>query len=572
MKEMKANTGESDLIERHGQAVKRVRSLYDMHKVVFGEPENLSDLITSVREDRHFAMDFWAFVGDLSARERGDLSDDETLDVLVEAATGMDVASLPPENEPTVEQLRQLLAGVDVGLPADLPDAITAPEDELLAARKRKAKPTRPGAAVVVMTQGWATPAAGESRAKLASLDDTLVARRSIGEALSRIEQTSAQLREQLAAIDEQLVQPVTTPETEVDEPLLEAFDKPHLHEEEEDLEEQAPVVTPRQAWKESPVPPTAPIASAPLMEVEEQRRRERIEAEIFTPRPAHTLSQRGFAPPDPDDDPSIAVPLSAYAAQNEGSNRGRNVAVAAMVLLALALGGFFYARTEAGQEAMARYAPALREQYDAFVERLNVLKREATAKTESSDQVSLAPASSVDNSSQKNAPAREASALPPTAAPTPAPVEAQPVPPASAELPASVELKDRRSREAVGRARVDQSPNEPTGARLIQDSDTVRVAPGVMDANLVASRVPAYPEVAKAEGIQGPVVMEAVISKSGAVDHVRVIQGEKQLRSAAEEAVLKWRYRPYLLNGSPVDVATVIRVDFRLHAGNYSR
>jgi TonB family protein len=240
--------------------------------------------------------------------------------------------------------------------------------------------------------------------------------------------------------------------------------------------------------------------------------------------------------------------------------------------LLALALGGFFYARTEAGQEAMARYAPALREQYDAFVERLNVLKREATAKTESSDQVSLAPSSSVDNSSQKNAPAREASALPPTAAPTPAPVEAQPVPPASAELPASVELKDRRSREAVGRARVDQSPNEPTGARLIQDSDTVRVAPGVMDANLVASRVPAYPEVAKAEGIQGPVVMEAVISKSGAVDHVRVIQGEKQLRSAAEEAVLKWRYRPYLLNGSPVDVATVIRVDFRLHAGNYSR
>jgi TonB family protein len=89
------------------------------------------------------------------------------------------------------------------------------------------------------------------------------------------------------------------------------------------------------------------------------------------------------------------------------------------------------------------------------------------------------------------------------------------------------------------------------------------------MEANLVASRVPAYPEFAKAEGIEGPVVMEAVISKSGAVDHVRVIEGDRHLRSAAEEAVLKWRYRPYFVNGRAVDVATVIRVDFRLRGAS---
>jgi TonB family protein len=89
------------------------------------------------------------------------------------------------------------------------------------------------------------------------------------------------------------------------------------------------------------------------------------------------------------------------------------------------------------------------------------------------------------------------------------------------------------------------------------------------MEANLVTSRVPAYPEAAKAEGIQGPVVMETVISKSGTVDHVRVVEGDRQLRSAAEEAVLKWRFRPYVLNGQPVDVVTMVRVDFRLGSGS---
>jgi TonB family protein len=85
------------------------------------------------------------------------------------------------------------------------------------------------------------------------------------------------------------------------------------------------------------------------------------------------------------------------------------------------------------------------------------------------------------------------------------------------------------------------------------------------MAANLIASRVPAYPEAAKAQDIEGPVVMEVVVAASGAVKQVHVIDGDRHLRAAAEEAVLKRRYRPYLLNGSPVEVATIVRVDFRL-------
>src|SRR5215470_5003537 len=100
------DSSEMDQIERHGQAVKRVRSLCDMHRVAFGAVENLDELIWSVREDRHFAMDFWALVGDLSARERGTLNDEEMLDVIVTSATGASADAIPYEQRPKVEELR----------------------------------------------------------------------------------------------------------------------------------------------------------------------------------------------------------------------------------------------------------------------------------------------------------------------------------------------------------------------------------------------------------------------------------------------------------------------------------
>jgi TonB family protein len=97
------------------------------------------------------------------------------------------------------------------------------------------------------------------------------------------------------------------------------------------------------------------------------------------------------------------------------------------------------------------------------------------------------------------------------------------------------------------------------------EDAAPVNVAPAVMEANLVLSRVPAYPEIAKADHVEGPVVVKAIISKAGAVQDVHVIQGDPLLRTAAAEAIYKWRYRPYLLNGQPVDAATTITVDFKL-------
>jgi protein TonB len=75
----------------------------------------------------------------------------------------------------------------------------------------------------------------------------------------------------------------------------------------------------------------------------------------------------------------------------------------------------------------------------------------------------------------------------------------------------------------------------------------------------------PGYPLSAKEQGIQGTVVLQATINKTGRIENLRVISGPPELQKAALNAVKKWVYKPYLLNGEPVEVMTTINVIFTL-------
>jgi protein TonB len=81
---------------------------------------------------------------------------------------------------------------------------------------------------------------------------------------------------------------------------------------------------------------------------------------------------------------------------------------------------------------------------------------------------------------------------------------------------------------------------------------------------NLVS---PIYPEAARATGIQGTVILHAVIGMDGTPLSLRVMNREidSDLARAAVEAVSQWRYRPTLLNGDPIEVDTTIMVNFKL-------
>jgi protein TonB len=87
-------------------------------------------------------------------------------------------------------------------------------------------------------------------------------------------------------------------------------------------------------------------------------------------------------------------------------------------------------------------------------------------------------------------------------------------------------------------------------------------------EGNLIRKVQPVYPPLARSARIQGVVELQAVISKAGSIENLRVLTGHPMLVSAAVEAVRQWRYRPYILNNEPVEVETQITVNFSL-SGN---
>ena len=90
-------------------------------------------------------------------------------------------------------------------------------------------------------------------------------------------------------------------------------------------------------------------------------------------------------------------------------------------------------------------------------------------------------------------------------------------------------------------------------------------VSSGVMQGYVLSRVTPIYPAIARAAHISGRVVMQATISKTGSIVNLHVLSGPPMLQQSAMEAVRNWKYKPYLLNGEPVEVETEINVIFNL-------
>lgn len=92
-----------------------------------------------------------------------------------------------------------------------------------------------------------------------------------------------------------------------------------------------------------------------------------------------------------------------------------------------------------------------------------------------------------------------------------------------------------------------------------------VRVSSGVAQGLLVRQIKPEYPALARQARIEGTVMLQATIGKDGTVQNLRVISGHPMLTAAAIAAARQWLYKPYYLNGEPVEVETQINVIFTL-------
>jgi periplasmic protein TonB len=106
-----------------------------------------------------------------------------------------------------------------------------------------------------------------------------------------------------------------------------------------------------------------------------------------------------------------------------------------------------------------------------------------------------------------------------------------------------------------------------PQGAVHTAKASTgpVTVPSKVADEYLMLRVEPDYPESAREQHIQGPVVLDAVVDKDGAVEKLSTVSGDPQLAAAATDAVKQWRFKPFFRNGSPEEFQTQITVSFRL-------
>ncbi|MGE5112969.1 MAG: energy transducer TonB [Acidobacteriaceae bacterium] len=107
-----------------------------------------------------------------------------------------------------------------------------------------------------------------------------------------------------------------------------------------------------------------------------------------------------------------------------------------------------------------------------------------------------------------------------------------------------------------------------PVAVPKVATPTRVRVSQGVTEGLLMKKVQPVYPPLARSARIQGQVVLQAVIGKDGTIQNLRAISGHPMLTPAAIDAVKQWRYKPYFLNGEPVEVDTQITVNFTLAGG----
>jgi TonB family protein len=105
--------------------------------------------------------------------------------------------------------------------------------------------------------------------------------------------------------------------------------------------------------------------------------------------------------------------------------------------------------------------------------------------------------------------------------------------------------------------------PNSAASS-AVPPTDKVRISSGVAKGNLIYKVQPVYPRKAIDGHIQGTVILRAIIGKDGIIHNLQVISGPEELKDAALGAVEQWKYRPYMLEGNPVEVETTIQVNFQ--------
>lgn len=105
----------------------------------------------------------------------------------------------------------------------------------------------------------------------------------------------------------------------------------------------------------------------------------------------------------------------------------------------------------------------------------------------------------------------------------------------------------------------------EGSGKTASKKTAPASVPAGVMAERILKQTMPIYPPAAKKAKIEGSVLLDAVIGKDGTIENLKAVSGPRELQQSALDAVRQWTYKPYLVNGDPVEVETTITVTYSL-------
>jgi TonB family protein len=534
--------------QRFDMYVRKLQSICVMHGVHIGSHRDLPDFLEQLVEDKHLAMDFWAFIGRLSHREGGELTDDQTLAVVIESITDSDVWQEDAGLSRTIDRLRALLAGVDIHAGeqaepkiAPFPRDKGAPPNDPSLWTHDDASSLRPPDSEAVFPHGQVD----ENPDPIAAPSATHAPR--LEEELLRIELTRL-LRQYFDDVAKKMSKGEPHHESATSMgTIASAMTRRSLEEPaSEEMEEQRRRLTSRLVLEPQSFIEDTPEAQARTLPVRTPRKREpQLEGyghsvgilllaawligAVFAIYPYHRPLQKGLRAwfnrqlqPNPEADSVNLGPQPQPADEDQDDSGARTTQSA----------GANLPRQPAPQDATARSSNG--------------------APSGLSTGVSTPPSSSVSASSRRSNSTRPSRSAPTYAAPI-----------AKPHASTSRSFNSATSRNAAVDRPIIQSDETPASNLSSADATRIiQVDASVMKANLVASWVPIYPEAAKQNRVAGHVVMQAIIAKDGTVRSLHVTEGDSRLRAAAVEAVYRWRYKPYVVDGQPVEVATTITVE----------
>ena len=321
--------------------------------------------------------------------------------------------------------------------------------------------------------------------------------------------------------------------------------------------------------------PAPAKEAIAPTKQSEKDTRAEFAKTEATARLQSSFSSSAGSVPEGP------SFILSDDAG---GSGGSKKILIAAVAVLVLAGAGYF-GWTKFGQERSATTSQIA----------TTTAQRAAEPVRDSSPTAASVPAPAVSTTGRQgmattSAPRTSAATSsakpdqPPTAASSTTRIAIRPE--TEARESASAPLQVKSSTKAVGAPAEESAVQLPSPLAVASPGDTglsgvlsaassdvpkptlarIKISQGVSQGLVIKRVQPKYPLSAKATHLEGAVQLEATVNKEGTVVSPKVLSGNPMLAGAALEAVRQWRYKPYYLDGEPVEIQTQITVTFKAH------